>query len=137
MKKIVWLFSLILCLVTFVISPSAWADEGSSFYFQEVDEFQVQGGNLLNSESKNPETWTLFNGIRERKFTSHVHFPKPYQQVPIVVLSLSGFNQQGCTDSIIVKPVKVTKNGFDVEYKTWKYGKAKMVLLNWTAFGGL
>lgn len=137
MKKMVWLLSLVLYLATFFISPSALADTTSyCFTQQEVDEFKVQGAQLVNGKSVNHKAWTLSNGTGARTFIAHVDFPEPYQQPPVVVLSLSGYKQKGLTDRLTVQPIRIKKNGFDVKYRTWGDSQVKKVFVNWTAFGG-
>lgn len=137
MKKIVWFLSLILCLATFAIAPSAQAAD-QALIVKNVSEFKVQGGELTNaSYSVTPDTWTLLSGTGERKFTTHVDFKEPYKQPPVVVLSISGMDVlNSANNRLVVAPKNVTANGFDVEYKTWGDSQIWSVFLNWTAFGG-
>ena len=136
MKKIVLLLSLILCLTTFCLVPSAQADE--PFVVKNVSEFKVPGGEITSANySVNPNTWTLLSGSGERKFTTHVDFKEAYKKTPIVALSLSGMDALNTANTrMSVTPTNVTEKGFDVEYKTWGNSQIWAVFVNWTAFGG-
>ncbi len=131
MKKIAWIFSLILCLATFFVSPSARADvapapsqtqtapvidETGAIWKLSSPTFTSQGGSVYHGAYAEPKIWTLLNGSGERKFITHVYFEEPYQTPPTVIVSLTGmdvgnaFNQR-----IIVRPINITETGFDLE----------------------
>ena len=149
MKKIAWIFSLILCLATFLIAPSAQADvaPATTIATPVIDEtgaiwklssptFTSQGGSVYHGSNAEPKIWTLLNGSGERKFISHVYFEEPYQTLPTVIVSLTGmevgnaFNQR-----IIVRPINITETGFDLELQTWADSQIVSLWSNWTAFG--
>jgi hypothetical protein len=133
MKKIAWLLSLVLCLGVLLSSLPAQADEIG----KEVTQFKVQGGELVSDTGTNSNARTLLEGTGERKFSTHVNFPEPYQEPPVVVLSLSGLDVlNNANNRVTVKPINITQKGFDVEYKTWGDTKIQSVFLNWTSFGG-
>ena len=134
MKKILCFLSLILCLTTFFISPSAQASE---LNLQNVKEFKVQGGALVNGYSANSKKWNLLTGTGEREFTSHVDFKEAYAQKPVVVLAISGLDVLNAANNrITATATNVTPRGFDINYKTWANSQIWSVFLNWTAFGG-
>ncbi|HCQ22675.1 MAG: H-type lectin domain-containing protein [Aphanizomenon sp.] len=136
MKKILCFLSLILCLTTFFISPSAQA-QTSELNLQNVKEFKVQGGALVNGYSANPEKWNLLTGTGKREFTSHVDFKEAYAQKPVVVLAISGLDVLNAANNrITATATNVTPRGFDINYKTWANSQIWSVFLNWTAFGG-
>lgn len=136
MKKILCFLSLILCLTTFFISPSAQA-QTSELNLQNVKEFKVQGGALVNGYSANPEKWNLLTGTGKREFTSHVDFKEAYAQKPVVVLAISGLDVLNAANNrITATATNVTPRGFDINYKTWANSQISSVFLNWTAFGG-
>ncbi|MFN6395732.1 MAG: H-type lectin domain-containing protein [Aphanizomenon sp.] len=136
MKKILCFLSLILCLTTFFISPSAQA-QTSELNLQNVKEFKVQGGALVNGYSANPEKWNLLTGTGNREFTSHVDFKEAYAQKPVVVLAISGLDVLNAANNrITATATNVTPRGFDINYKTWANSQIWSVFLNWTAFGG-
>lgn len=136
MKKILCFLSLILCLTTFFISPSAQA-QTSELNLQNVKEFKVQGGALVNGYSANPEKWNLLTGTGNREFTSHVDFKEAYAQKPVVVLAISGLDVLNAANNrITATATNVTPRGFDINYKTWADSQIWSVFLNWTAFGG-
>lgn len=136
MKKILCFLSLILCLTTFFISPSAQA-QTSELNLQNVKEFKVQGGALVNGYSANPEKWNLLTGTGKREFTSHVDFKEAYAQKPVVVLAISGLDVLNAANNrITATATNVTPTGFDINYKTWANSQISSVFLNWTAFGG-
>lgn len=136
MKKILCFLSLILCLTTFFISPSAQA-QTSELNLQNVKEFKVQGGALVNGYSANPEKWNLLTGTGNREFTSHVDFKEAYAEKPVVVLAISGLDVLNAANNrITATPTNVTPTGFDINYQTWADSQISSVFLNWTAFGG-
>jgi len=136
MKKILCFLSLILCLTTFFISPSAQA-QTSELNLQNVKEFKVQGGALVNGYSTNPEKWNLLTGTGNREFTSHVDFKEAYAEKPVVVLAISGLDVLNAANNrITATPTNVTPTGFDINYQTWADSQISSVFLNWTAFGG-
>lgn len=136
MKKILCFLSLILCLTTFFISPSAQA-QTSELNLQNVKEFKVQGGALVNGYSANPEKWNLLTGTGKREFTSHVDFKEAYAQKPVVVLAISGLDVLNAANNrITATATNVTPTGFDINYQTWADSQIWSVFLNWTAFGG-
>jgi H-type lectin domain len=136
MKKILCFLSLILCLTTFFISPSAQA-QTSELNLQNVKEFKVQGGALVNGYSTNPEKWNLLTGTGNREFTSHVDFKEAYAEKPVVVLAISGLDVLNAANNrITATPTNVTPTGFDINYQTWADSQIWSVFLNWTAFGG-
>lgn len=161
MKKITWIFCLILCIATFFVSPSAQADEGEikiappttglpSFTVEDEGEiwkhgspsvlglpgFTVQGGVVYHSADEDPKTWTLVNGTGERKFTSHIYFRDPYQEPPTVTVSLTGMDVgKGANHRLTVKPINITRLGFDLEYKTWWDSQVYALWSSWAAFG--
>lgn len=136
MKKILCFLSLILCLTTFFISPSAQA-QTSELNLQNVKEFKVQGGALVNGYSANSKKWNLLTGTGEREFTSHVDFKEAYAQKPVVVLAISGLDVLNAANNrITATATNVTPRGFDINYKTWANSQIWSVFLNWTAFGG-
>lgn len=136
MKKILCFLSLILCLTTFFISPSAQA-QTSELNLQNVKEFKVQGGALVNGYSTNPEKWNLLTGTGNREFTSHVDFKEAYAEKPVVVLEISGLDVLNAANNrITATPTNVTPTGFDINYQTWADSQIWSVFLNWTAFGG-
>lgn len=136
MKKILCFLSLILCLTTFFISPSAQA-QTSELNLQNVKEFKVQGGALVNGYSANPEKWNLLTGTGKREFTRHVDFKEAYVEKPVVVLAISGLDVLNAANNrITATATNVTPTGFDINYKTWADSQIWSVFLNWTAFGG-
>lgn len=163
MKKIVWILSLILCLATFVVSPSAQADEPKtqvqvspsttavpSFTVEDEGEiwkhaspavvnvpgFTVQGGTVYHSAYADTTNWTLLNGTGERKFITRIYFRDPYQKPPTVTAFLTGLDVGNDTNHrLTVKPVNVTRTGFDLEYKTWGDSHISSTRSTWTAFG--
>jgi hypothetical protein len=123
-------------LTTFFISPSAQA-QTSELNLQNVKEFKVQGGALVNGYSTNPEKWNLLTGTGNREFTSHVDFKEAYAEKPVVVLAISGLDVLNAANNrITATPTNVTPTGFDINYQTWADSQISSVFLNWTAFGG-
>jgi hypothetical protein len=133
MKKIVWLLSLILCLATFFISPSAQADQTWDMYSTYL---KFEGGDVYNGYNIDTAKWNLNDGTGERKFIAHVSFKDPYTVPPDVIVSLTGLDVANyANERLTVTPINVTPKGFDVEYKTWADTRVYSLWANWVAFG--
>ncbi|HBE16223.1 MAG TPA: hypothetical protein DEG17_16565 [Cyanobacteria bacterium UBA11149] len=149
MKKIAWIFSLILCLATFWVSPSAQADvtpaqTSAAVAIDETGEiwklssptFTSQGGSVYHGAYAEPKIWNLLNGSGERKFITHVYFEEPYQKPPTVIVSLTGMDVSNVSNlRIMVSPINITETGFDLELQTWADSQIVSLWSNWTAFG--
>jgi len=154
MKRIAGILSLLLCLATFFVSPSALADvspvpvttsspvsvpvldENDPIWKLSSPTFTSQGGTVYHGNVINPKLWNLQTGTGLRQFVTHVYFEEPYQNLPTVTVSLTGLNTDKLFNQrIVVKPINITLTGFDLEFTTWAYSQVYSVWSNWTAFG--
>jgi len=154
MKKIAGILSLLLCLATFFMTPSALADvspvpvitsspvsvpvldENDPIWKLSSPTFTSQGGTVYHGHVINPKLWNLQTGTGLRKFVTHVYFEEPYQNLPTVTVSLTGLNTDKLFNQrIVVKPINITLTGFDLEFTTWADSQVYSVWSNWTAFG--
>lgn len=154
MKKIAGILSLLLCLATFFVSPSALADvspvpvitsspvsvpvldENDPIWKLSSPTFTSQGGTVYHGNVINPKLWNLQTGTGLRQFVTHVYFEEPYQNLPTVTVSLTGLNTDKLFNQrIVVKPINITLTGFDLEFTTWADSQVYSVWSNWTAFG--
>jgi len=154
MKRIAGILSLLLCLATFFVSPSALADvspvpvitsspvsvpvldENDPIWKLSSPTFTSQGGTVYHGNVINPKLWNLQTGTGLRQFVTHVYFEEPYQNLPTVTVSLTGLNTDKLFNQrIVVKPINITLTGFDLEFTTWADSQVYSVWSNWTAFG--
>jgi len=154
MKRIAGILSLLLCLATFFVSPSALADvspvpvitsspvsvpvldENDPIWKLSSPTFTSQGGTVYHGDVINPKLWNLQTGTGSRQFVTHVYFEEPYQNLPTVTVSLTGLNTDKLFNQrIVVKPINITLTGFDLEFTTWADSQVYSVWSNWTAFG--
>lgn len=160
MKKMVWLFSLILCVATFFVCSSAQAEsvpvqiKNQPIYIAqavqpEVEEegeiwttssfdFTAQGGSVYHGAFKeeDKDIWTLLNGSGKRKFVSHVYFDELYTNTPTVIVSLTGFDITQADDKgFKVKAKNITDEGFDLVLIAKKDSKIYSLWANWVAYG--
>lgn len=137
MKKIAGLLSLILCLTTWFICPSAQAFERQQLWEITSPYLRFQGGTVSYTSPQKGDQSSLNDGHGERKFIKHIDFKDPYDAyAPNVVVYLTGIVQNNkFNNRLQINPINVTETGFDIEYKTWWDSRIKRIWSNWVAFG--
>ena len=135
MKQIVGLLSLILCLATWLICPSAQASEPQETWELLTSSFQFQGGTVSYTDCQKEDEWILNYGLGERKLIEHVDFPESYYFIPTVVVYLTGIDEDNTVNNRLqIQPINITPEGFDIEYKTWWDSRINGLWSSWVAY---
>lgn len=82
--------------------------------------------------------WTLNQNSGNRIFTTFIAFDKPFQSVPTMLLSITGFDVPlGSSNGIRVKvsTEKISQGGFIIHVETWADSKVNAVMGSWIATG--
>ncbi len=93
-----------------------------------------QGEDVLFSDYEDGgEMWTG-HGARERRHK--VKFKEPYRAAPMVHVNLSMWDMDSATNARAdVAAEKITKNGFDVVFRTWADTRVARARIRWMAIG--
>jgi hypothetical protein len=90
---------------------------------------------LFSDYEDGGEMWTG-RGQRERR--RHIKFSESYRSPPNVQLNLSLWDVDAATTMRIdLQPEAVTKDGFDMVFRTWGDTRIARVRIAWTAIGEL
>lgn len=95
-----------------------------------------QGDRVLFSDFEDDgEMWTG-QGQRERRL--YTPFSAPFRSIPVVHVSLSLWDVDTETPlRAVVLADSITKNGFDIVFRTWGDTRVARVSVAWLAFGEL
>ncbi len=95
---------------------------------------QIRGGRAY--ADRNTTGWRLHQGSGVRDFTMHQTFSRPFEQAPVVVVSLAhtDSSSNATTDRLQVFPTNVTQAGFDVVFRTWDNTQVYGSAASWVAF---
>jgi hypothetical protein len=111
-------------------SPAPAQTPGTpSVQMVQVGEFLVDPDTEGNS---------LNGGKGDRVHIQQVNFTKPFNTLPQVLTSLSGFDATGDearTVRVHVSATRITKSGFALRTKTWGDGRVGAMWGNWIAIG--
>jgi len=92
------------------------------------------GGTILGAAG----TWTLNTGSGDRSYrTPDIAFPQPFQQTPVVVLSLAGIdagNQFNIRVRLAAEDVQADE--FNIRVSTWADTVIHAVWVTWVAHDG-
>ncbi len=90
---------------------------------------------LFSDYEDGGEMWTG-RGQRERR--RHIKFSEPFKSAPTVQMSLSLWDVDAATVMRAdMTAESVTKNGFDMVFRTWGDTRVARVRIAWTAIGEL
>lgn len=90
---------------------------------------------LFSDYEDGGEMWTG-RGQRERR--RHIKFSEPFKSAPTVQMSLSLWDVDAATVMRAdMTAESVTKNGFDMVFRTWGDTRVARVRISWTAIGEL
>ena len=90
---------------------------------------------LFSDYEDGGEMWTG-RGQRERR--RHIRFSEPFKSAPTVQMSLSLWDVDAATVMRAdMGAESVTKNGFDMVFRTWGDTRVARVRIAWTAIGEL
>ncbi len=90
---------------------------------------------LFSDYEDGGEMWTG-RGQRERR--RHIKFSEPFKSEPTVQMSLSLWDVDAATVMRAdMTAESVTKNGFDMVFRTWGDTRVARVRISWTAIGEL
>jgi hypothetical protein len=81
---------------------------------------------------------SLNGGKGDRIYIQQVNFTKPFNTLPQVITSLSGFDatsDEARTVRVHVSATRITKSGFALRMKTWGDGRVGAMWGNWIAIG--
>lgn len=97
--------------------------------FVQTGEFSVEKTKVSN--------YMLDSGSdQERLMQLNVLFPKPFNNKPEVMLSVTKYDgEKGINTRYSVKVLSVNKTGFSIEIKTWGGSKIYMIGGMWMAIG--
>jgi hypothetical protein len=115
----------------FKLHFETWADSTvhsvqASWIAVPQDESRIQTGTDIHGP-----TWA---GVGERVNKKQINFEKPFENIPEVVVSLSGLDSQNNVNTRInVNALNITNNGFVLEYKTWADSQITQIRANWIA----
>lgn len=95
-----------------------------------------QGDVVLFSDFEDDgEMWT---GTGPRECRKHIKFSQSYRDAPIVQVSVSLWDVKSATAfRAEVVASNVTRQGFDIVFRTWADTRIARIRAAWTAFGAL
>lgn len=87
------------------------------------------------------ERWGLAGGGfgRKRTFTDKIHFPRPFEDPPKVLVAISGFDISDFGDSfrssLDVEATHVTAEGFTLRFNAYESSRVRSLTVDWLALG--
>lgn len=107
-----------------------------SFVFSINAQSFVQTGEFSVEKTKVSNYMLDSGSDQERVLQVNVTFPKPFNNKPEVMLSVTKFDgEKGINTRYSVKVLSVHKAGFTIEIKTWGGAKIYMIGGMWMAIG--
>ncbi|WP_322864984.1 H-type lectin domain-containing protein [Aquicoccus sp. G2-2] len=96
----------------------------------------AQGHDVLFEDFEDGgEMWT---GTGHRECRKAITFKEPFRQVPVVQCSLTLWDVDSATNvRADIEAEAITKDGFDLVFRTWGDTKVARVRISWTAIGAV
>ena len=86
--------------------------------------------------TKNHSSWKLLNGTGRRTTDYFVNFGITFRRSPKIHVALSGFDiLRGHNHRLVVRVVRVTREGFILRYETWADTRVWSATTSWIAYG--
>ena len=76
---------------------------------------------------------------RKRIFTDRIHFSRPFEAAPKVLIAVSGFDISDFGDSfrssLDVQAAHITAEGFTVQFNAYESSRVRSLTVDWLAVG--